>query len=319
MRCSEWKSIGKGKLERQEPLPAAWEVIGEEEVHCIPLVGRKRDALAVEFHPGIHQRQAEPGIRAGHKLAIELEVETCCMTAAFVLSVINYLYIADRVGHQIAQCLIVGFCRELVSLFIHLEPVVVTGNEVDASLTLDLPVERGDGYSIDARGISQLLEERCLIIKSCSETERRVLMVCRNDSEGDAWAQDGFPIEVPMAQTKTIVQCIACLPDIARLGRISSASEMVSVLKIGFYAVGIQLVSSLHGIVHIEVFSGVRNAVSGRISHLVFYGIFFDVLPLQCDCSLQIMLLYLVFQHQLGTHHTGREIVAGMFEVSSYT
>ena len=26
-------------------------------------------------------------------------------------------------------------------------PVVVTGNEVDASLTLDLPVERGDGYS----------------------------------------------------------------------------------------------------------------------------------------------------------------------------
>ena len=98
------------------------------------------------------------------------------MTAAFVLSVINYLYIADRVGYQIAQCLIVGFCRELVSLFIHLEPVVVTGKEVDASLTLDLPVERGDGYSIDGGCISQLLEERCLIIKSCSETERRVLM-----------------------------------------------------------------------------------------------------------------------------------------------
>ena len=124
---------------------------------------------------------------------------------------------------------------------------------------------------------------------------------------------------VPMAQTKTIVQGIACLPDIARLGRISSARESVSILKIGFYAVGIQLVSSLHGIVHIEVFSGVRNAVSGRISHLVFYGIFFDVLPFQRDCSLQIMLLHLMFQHQLGTHHTSREIVAGMFEVSSYT
>ena len=122
-----------------------------------------------------------------------------------------------------------------------------------------------------------------------------------------------------MAQTKTIVQCIACLPDIARLGRISSASEAVSILKIGFYAVGIQLVSSLHGIVHKEVFSGVRNAVSGRIFHLVFYGIFFDVLPLQRDCSLQIMLLHLMFQHQLGTHHTSREIVAGMFEVCSYT
>ena len=149
MRCSEWKSIGKGKLERQEPLPAAWEVIGEEEVHCIPLVGRKRDALAVEFHPGIHQRQTEPGIRAGYKLAIELEIETSGMTVTFVLSVINYLYIADRVGYQIAQCLIVGFGRELVSLIIHLEPVVVAGYEVDAPLTLDLPVERCDGYSID--------------------------------------------------------------------------------------------------------------------------------------------------------------------------
>ena len=109
MRCSEWKTVGKGELERQEPLPAAREVIGEEEIHRIPLVGRKRDALAVELHPGIHQRQTKPGIRAGHKLAIELEVETCSITAAFVLSVINYLYIADRVGHQIAQCLVVGF------------------------------------------------------------------------------------------------------------------------------------------------------------------------------------------------------------------
>ena len=32
----------------------------------------------------------------------------------------------------------------------------------------------GSNVSIDGRGISQLLEERCLIIKSCSETERRV-------------------------------------------------------------------------------------------------------------------------------------------------
>ena len=56
MRRSKWKTIGKGELERQEPLPAAREVIGEEEIHRIPLVGRKRDALAVELHPGIHQR-----------------------------------------------------------------------------------------------------------------------------------------------------------------------------------------------------------------------------------------------------------------------
>ena len=190
---------------------------------------------------------------------------------------------------------------------------------MDASLTLDLLVERCDGHSIDGGCISQLLEKWSLIIESCRKAERRVLVACRNDGERDARAQDGFPVEVPMAQTKTIVQCIERLPGIARLGRISSASKSVSVLQIGFYAVGIQFVSSLHGIVHIEVFSGVWNAVSGRISHLVFYGIFFDVLPFQRDGRLHIMLLYLVLQHQLGTHHTCREIVAGMLKVSSYT
>ena len=190
---------------------------------------------------------------------------------------------------------------------------------MDAPLTLDLLVERCDGHSIDGGCISQLLEEWSLIIESCRKAERRVLVVCRNDGERDARAQDGFPVEVPMAQAKTIVQGIERLPDIASLGRISSAREAVSVLQIGFYAVGVQFVSSLHGIVHVEVFSCVRNAVSGRIPHLVFYGIFFDMLPFQCDCCLQIMLLYLMFQHQLGTHHTSREIVAGMLEVCSYT
>ena len=60
------------------------------------------------------------------------------------------------------------------------------------------------------------------------------------------------------------------------------------------------------------------NAVSGRIAHLVFDGILFDMFPFQGNSRLHVVLLYLVAQHQLGAHHAGREVVAGMLEIGSH-
>ena len=98
----------------------------------------------------------------------------------------------------------------------------------------------------------------------------------------------------------------------------STARESVGVLYVGLHTVGIQLVTGFHGINHIEVLSGVGNAVSGRIAHLVFDGILFDMFPFQGDSRLHVVLLYLVAQHQLGAHHTGCEVVAGMLEIGSH-
>ena len=80
------QTIGEGELQRHLPFLASREIVGEIEVHRISLVGRQWDALAVELHLRIHQRETDPGICAWYKLAIELEVQACRMTAAFVLT-----------------------------------------------------------------------------------------------------------------------------------------------------------------------------------------------------------------------------------------
>ena len=116
VRCCERKTIGKGEFQRHAPLLAAWEIIGEEEVYGITLVGRQRDALATQFHLGIHERKTEPGIGTRNKFSVEFEVESCRMTAAFVLSVINYLHVTYRIRNQIAQSLVIGFGREFIAL-----------------------------------------------------------------------------------------------------------------------------------------------------------------------------------------------------------
>ena len=63
------------------------------------------------------------------------------MSACLIVAVVGHLHVVDRIGHQIAQCLVVGFCRELESLVGHAEPVVVACYEVDASLALYFLVE----------------------------------------------------------------------------------------------------------------------------------------------------------------------------------
>ena len=63
------------------------------------------------------------------------------MTAALVLTVIYHLHVADGIRYDVAQCLVVSLGRELEPLVVHAETVVVTGDEMDASLALDLLVE----------------------------------------------------------------------------------------------------------------------------------------------------------------------------------
>ena len=181
--------------------------------------------------------------------------------------------------------------------------MVVAGDEVDASLTLDLMVERCHGDAVDGGCISQFLEERSLIVETCRKAERGVLVVSRNDGERNAGTEDGFTVEVPMAHAYTIVQGIMGLAMPCAVG--STTRKAVGVLNVSLYTVGIQFVSGFHRINHVEVLSVVWNTVSCGIPHFVFDGVFLYMLPLQGDGSLHIVLLCLVLQHQLAAHHSG--------------
>ena len=297
------QTIGEGELQRHLPFLASREIVGEIEVHRISLVGRQWDALAIELHLRIHQRETDPGICARYKLAIELEVQACRMAATLVLTIVNHLHIAHGVRHQIVQSLVICLCRELISLVVQREAMVVAGNEVDASLTLDLLVERCHGDAVDGGCISKFLEEWSLIVEACRKAERGVLVVSWNDGEGDTRTEDGFLIEVPVAHAHTIVQGVMGLTMSRAVG--CATRKSVSILNVCLYTVGVQLVSGLHRINHVEVLAVVRDAVSSRISHLVFDGVLFDMFSLEGECCLHIMFLCLVLQHQLAAHHSG--------------
>ena len=57
---AERQAVGKGGLEVHLPSRSAGEVVGEEEVDVVALVGGLRDALSVQVHAGFHQSEAYP-------------------------------------------------------------------------------------------------------------------------------------------------------------------------------------------------------------------------------------------------------------------
>ena len=105
------------------------------------------------------------------------------MTARTVLAVIYHLHVVDGVGDEVAQSLVICLCREAIAQVVDAESVIVAGDEVDASRTLDLLVEVGVGDAVHGRGISQLLEEWRLIVQAGGKAEGRVLAVGRDDAQ----------------------------------------------------------------------------------------------------------------------------------------
>ena len=60
MWWSERQSVGKGGLEVHLPARGAREIVSEEEVDVVPLVGGLRYLLSGEIHRGFHQAEAYP-------------------------------------------------------------------------------------------------------------------------------------------------------------------------------------------------------------------------------------------------------------------
>ena len=58
VRRRERQAVGIGQLERHLPTGGSREIVGEEQVDGIFLVGGQRDALTAELHAGVHEGEA---------------------------------------------------------------------------------------------------------------------------------------------------------------------------------------------------------------------------------------------------------------------
>ena len=101
------------------------------------------------------------------------------MSAASVVAVVYHLHVVDRIGYKIAKCLVICLRCKLEGALVEIEPVVESRNEVYGALTFYLLVQGGISYTIDSRGVAQLLEKRCLIIKACGKSQGDVIVETR--------------------------------------------------------------------------------------------------------------------------------------------
>ena len=308
--CAEGQTVGNGQFERHLPAVGAREIVGEEQVDGITLVGGHGDAPAVDFHLGAHERQAHPRVGAGHKLAVELQVESCGVSATLLTGIVGDLHVVDGIGHQIVQRLVVGLGRKAVGPLAQLEAVVETGDEMYALLALDFAVERGMCDVVDGEGVAQLLEEGSLVVEACGETQGDIVVECRHDAQRHTRTEDALLVEVPMAEPHAIVERVE--------GGFISVGKFPGVLDIGFHAVGIELVVGLERIDHVEVLPRVGHAVAAGVAHLIFLGVLSDFLYLVGETRLYVVVLGLVAHGQLHALDGGLEIVACMFHIGAH-
>ncbi len=140
MRRTERQTVGKGQLQRHLPAFRTGEIVCEMQVDSIALVSRHRYPLPIHLLSCTHQRECHPRVRSRYELSIQLQVETCCISVAHILSVICYLHIVHVVWYKIVQYLIVSLGRELIRPLLHLETVVKGSHKVYGALTLYLIV-----------------------------------------------------------------------------------------------------------------------------------------------------------------------------------
>ena len=78
----------------------------------------------------LHDGAGYPRVGAGHKLAKQLQVDTCRIATCRVATVVVDAHIVHIVGHQVVQELLVHLGRELEVAVAHAELVVARKDEV---------------------------------------------------------------------------------------------------------------------------------------------------------------------------------------------
>ena len=228
------QSIGKSQLQRHLPTVGSREIVGEKHIYRVALVGWKWQRFSVECHARIHQRETNPRVGAWYKLAIELHVDTCCMSVAQVIAIVNHLHVVHTVRNKVAQCLIIQFARKLKRTSRDVKPIVQTRNEMQRTLAFYLFIERYARLVVHGRGVAQFLKEWGLIIKTCRKTQCKIGVKSRNDAQRHARTDDCFLIKSPMAHPDAVIKGVTCV--------FIFAAKAISVLCVGLYPICIELV-----------------------------------------------------------------------------
>ena len=81
---------------------------------------------------------------------------------------------------------------------------------MNGALALNLLVQRGVGDAVDGCGVAEFLEEWCLVVKSCGESECDILVECWHYAERYSRTYDALAVEVPMGEAHSVVQGEEC-------------------------------------------------------------------------------------------------------------
>ena len=307
MGRAEGQSASKACLEAQLPACGAREVVGEEEVDVVALVGGLRDGLSVQVHRGFHHAEAYPGVGAWDELAIELEVGANDVACCTVVAVIDDFQVVDVVGVEFPLSLVVGFGGELEGALGYLELVLHASHDLEGALRLDVAVELDGGVARYGDGVAQLLVEGALVVEAKGEAEGEVVVGRRHEAYAGAGTEEPFLVPAPVAEAQTVVEAEdAC-----------SRFLTVGVLGIEFEVVGIDGVLGAHVVDDLQVVARVWHAVAAAVAILPFVRVLAHLLVLPSETGLHLVTTLSQVVGELHGLHRGVEVVAGVLHVGT--
>ena len=197
MGRAEGKSVGKGGLEVHLPARGVREVVCEEEVDVVALVGGLRYLLPVQVHRGFHQSETDPRVCAWDELSVELEVGSNYVTGCAVVAVIDDFQVIHVVGVQLPLCLVLGFRLELV---LH------SRHHLERALRLDVLVELDGGVAGQGDGVAQFLVEGALVVESQGKAECEVVVGRWHEAQACTRADEPLLVPAPIAEAQAVVE-----------------------------------------------------------------------------------------------------------------
>ena len=132
--AEEWQTVVEDAAQEDAPGVVPRIVVAEEKADAVALL---RGACGLEAVVGllaVHQRKAEPRVRAIDKLAEDLRVDASHIGRALVLASIAYLHIIHHVGDVVRDALVVALDGELERALVGLERVVPAQDDLPRTL-----------------------------------------------------------------------------------------------------------------------------------------------------------------------------------------
>ena len=193
---TEGKAGGESGTEGERPAGGAGEIVGEMEGEIEALVGGAGKPDAANLFFGLHEREGEPGVRAGDELAKELEIDACRIARGEVAPGVDDAHVVDGVGNEAGEGFVVDLRGELEGAADEAKRIVAAEDEVDGTLAFDVAVETDGGYAVGKGGVAEFFVERRLIVESRGEAERPSLAAGGEEAQRKAGGEEGFAVEV---------------------------------------------------------------------------------------------------------------------------